>query len=490
MQTESRVMCHKSTILRSRMKSVVNGTKLKTLVSLPGPKRLSLLGPLNEVIQLGNPKTLHQKISKYHKKFGPLFKIKMSETTAVFIEDPDMMRSVFEYEGKHPKHPVPEAWTYFNRKHNCKRGLFFMDNEEWFYYRKLLNEHIMRDVDWMKDPIKRICDKTVTNLPQYGKNNTSGNQVFEIHNLEPILYKWSVEVILCIMLGSSYNDRNAMKLNDMIDEFSNVVYQIFQYSSKLMTVPPYLADRLQLNAWRRFEEIVPKTLSIANKIIDTALDDLERGDGLLSKLQESIPSREDVKRIFADFIIAAGDTTSFSTLWCLYLLAQNEPIQEQIRTHNTHDNFKSPLIRGTIKEALRLFPVAPFIGRVLEKDAIIGDFLIPKNTLAILSLYTAGRARSNFYNPNEFLPQRWIRDEFNNTPFLPFRTNASLPFAIGIRSCIGRRIAMYQMQFLISKILKTYCLTIMNGSDVEAELKLVTVPNTRIKMVFQQCGKS
>lgn len=46
----------------------------------------------------------------------------------------------------------------------------------------------------------------------------------------------------------------------------------------------------------------------ANKIIDISLDDIEPGDGLLSKMQECIESRDDIKRIFADFIIAAGDT--------------------------------------------------------------------------------------------------------------------------------------------------------------------------------------
>lgn len=38
------------------------------------------------------------------------------------------------------------------------------------------------------------------------------------------------------------------------------------------------------------------------------MDEIERGDGLLSKLQDCISSRDTIKRIFADFIIAAGDT--------------------------------------------------------------------------------------------------------------------------------------------------------------------------------------
>lgn len=105
-----------------------------------------------------------------------------------------------------------------------------------------------------------------------------------------------------------------------------------------------------------------------------------------------------------------------------------------------------------MKESLRLFPIAPFIGRFLNTDAIIGDYCIPKNTLALLSLYSAGRDEASFYLPNEFLPQRWLRRDDKSMSLVPFNVNASLPFAMGSRSCIGRKIALIQMQYLLSKI--------------------------------------
>ncbi|KAL1397435.1 hypothetical protein pipiens_009770 [Culex pipiens pipiens] len=101
-----------------------------------------------------------------------------------------MMRSVFVYEGKYPKHPLPESWTYFNQKHKCKRGLFFMDDEEWFKYRKLLNPLMMRDTDWMVLPIQRMCEKAVQSLSE---GVTKDNPSYEIQNIESTLYKWSIE---------------------------------------------------------------------------------------------------------------------------------------------------------------------------------------------------------------------------------------------------------------------------------------------------------
>lgn len=50
----------------------------------------------------------------------------MGPIEAVFLSSPDLMRKVFLYEGKYPKHPLPESWLIYNQHNNCKRGLFFM----------------------------------------------------------------------------------------------------------------------------------------------------------------------------------------------------------------------------------------------------------------------------------------------------------------------------------------------------------------------------
>ncbi|XP_055526413.1 cytochrome P450 315a1, mitochondrial [Wyeomyia smithii] len=251
-----------------------------------------------------------------------------------------------------------------------------------------------------------------------------------------------------------------------------------------MRISPYVADSMHLDVWQKFEKIVKETLNTASKIIDVSLEDIEQGDGLLSKFQNSVSSREDIHRIFADFIIAAGDTTAFSTLWCLYLLAKHQTVQEKVRFSIIQSgDLESPLIRATVKETLRMFPVAPFIGRFLDQDSIIGGYNIPKNTLALLSLYSAGRDETNFLRPNEFIPQRWMRGNERSESYQPFNVNASLPFAMGSRSCVGRRIALYQMHFLLSKLLQHYKITVDN-TEVEAELKLVTIPKNKFKLMF------
>lgn len=110
-----------------------------------------------------------------------------------------------------------------------------------------------------------------------------------------------------------------------------------------------------------------------------------------------------------------------------------------------------PLVRACLREALRLYPVAPFIGRIMDTDAQIGDFTIPRGWMALLSMYTAGRDPIHFSQPSKFMPDRWLRDG-NITDCKVFKPHASLPFAMSIRSCVGKRIATYQIHCLITKV--------------------------------------
>lgn len=50
------------------------------------------------------------------------------------------------------------------------------------------------------------------------------------------------------------------------------------------------------------------------------------------------------------------------------------------------------------------------------------------------------------------MPERWLRDEQTGDYKGVYKPNASLPFAIGNRSCIGRKLALSQMQYLIAEV--------------------------------------
>ena len=60
----------------------------------------------------------------------------------------------------------------------------------------------------------------------------------------------------------------------------------------------------------------------------------------------------------------------------------------------------------------------------------------------------ASREEKHFPRASEFLPERWLRSR----PYGPINPFISLPFGVGTRMCIGRRIAEQEMHIFIAKV--------------------------------------
>jgi ecdysteroid 2-hydroxylase len=76
---------------------------------------------------------LHLTIDDLHKKYGSIFRVKIESKDTVFVSSAEHIRSIFAFEGKYPKHPIPPAWLHYNQKYDVKRGLLFMYAQKYTY---------------------------------------------------------------------------------------------------------------------------------------------------------------------------------------------------------------------------------------------------------------------------------------------------------------------------------------------------------------------
>jgi ecdysteroid 2-hydroxylase len=84
------------------------------------------IGTLWDVYRAGGVSQIHRYIDERHRRLGPIFRERLGHVEAVWVNDAQLFRQVYQCEGSHPQPMLPEPWLIYNRKRGCQRGLFFM----------------------------------------------------------------------------------------------------------------------------------------------------------------------------------------------------------------------------------------------------------------------------------------------------------------------------------------------------------------------------
>lgn len=98
-------------------------------------------------------------------------------------------------------------------------------------------------------------------------------------------------------------------------------------------------------------------------------------------------------------------------------------------------------MNACIEEGMRIFPSVPTgLTRTVPKsgDTVAGEFLPGGTTVSVYS-WAATHSPQNFVRPDEFIPERWLDDEEGT--YASDKRDASQPFSLGPRGCIGKHLS-------------------------------------------------
>lgn len=474
---------------------------------IPTPSGIPIIGTLIDLFKAGGFGRLHLYCDRRHQVLGPIYKENLGTVEAVFVSDAKLIQKVFQNEGKYPKHLVPEPWIIYNQNKGIQRGLFFMDGKDWSIRRRTMNKVFLMPQVFSEygSSFDDIVSDMLINWDNKLEQNIQNNNKSEllVNDLEKQLYNLSIEAIGSMMFGRRMGciSRGGDQTQHVdVQEFVKCVQQIFVQTCDMQLIPPKLAYALRLPIWKRFEYAVDRSLELAAKFVEENARCTANGDstnqGILTKLinDGEIPIDE-IGDIIVDLFIAAADTTSHSAQWTIYLLAKNPHIQENIYRElektTQGEPFRDrhlqnmPYMKGAIKEAMRLYPVAPFITRYLKEDLNLAGYNIPKGKLVVVPTYTTGRKEEYFDEPSQFKPERWVRDKRTGKNQVT-DGHATLPFGTGVRSCIGRRIAEVEIQHFITKLIQNFKFELANDEEVDIKLRMITTPDKPIDLIMRR----
>ncbi|KAF9559591.1 cytochrome P450 [Agrocybe pediades] len=190
-------------------------------------------------------------------------------------------------------------------------------------------------------------------------------------------------------------------------------------------------------------------------------------------------SDEDVVSQIPTFMFAGHETTTTSTAWTLYALAQNKDIQSKLReelfsipTENPSMDELNGLhyLDNIVRESLRLNPPVPDTLRVAMKDDYLPlskpfkdrngvlrhEIRIVKGQTFNIPIRPINLAESTWGKDAwEFNPDRW-----DNLPeavsSIPGVWGNLMSFLGGPRSCIGYRFALVEMKALLFTLIRAF----------------------------------
>ncbi|XP_053197869.1 cytochrome P450 27C1 [Scomber japonicus] len=473
-------------------------TRIKTLQEMPGPSTLS---NLIEFFWKDGFGRIHEIQLDHRKKYGKIFKSRFGPQLVVSIADRDLVAEVLRAEGAAPQRANMESWKEYRDMRGRSTGLISAEGEDWLQMRSVLRQLIMRprDVAVFSNDVNEVVDDLVKRVCILRSQEADGATV---HNVNDLFFKYAMEGVAAIL----YECRLGCLENEVPEDTQNYINALHLMFSSFKTtmyagaIPKWLRPIIP-KPWEEFcfswDGLFKFSVVHIDKRFAEIKAQLERGEkvkgGLLTHL---LVTREmNMEEIYAnatEMLLAGVDTTSFTLSWATYLLARHPHIQQQIFTEvmqtlgprriaTADDVPQLPLIRGLVKETLRLFPVLPGNGRVTQDDLVVGGYFIPKGTQLALCHYSTSMDGENFVDASDFRPDRWVRKD--NTDRVD--NFGSIPFGYGIRSCIGRRIAELEMHLALARLIQRFHIGIMpNTDDVKAKTHGLLCPAAPIDLQF------
>lgn len=170
---------------------------------------------------------------------------------------------------------------------------------------------------------------------------------------------------------------------------------------------------------------------------------------------------EDLLHNMQFFIVAGHETTALALSWALFLIANDEAVQDRAhaeaagvlggRAAEAADLERMPYVERLIEESMRLYPPVAFLARnVLAPDRIYDRDIRPNETV-FLNVHALHRHRLYWQNPDAFDPEHFAPERVADRDRYQY-----LPFGAGPRICVGANFAMMQAQIILATLLARF----------------------------------
>ncbi|KAI0883025.1 putative cytochrome P450 [Annulohypoxylon maeteangense] len=188
---------------------------------------------------------------------------------------------------------------------------------------------------------------------------------------------------------------------------------------------------------------------------------------IVAKVKSDDIGLEEMTAHASTLIIAGGETTATTLAATLYYALRSPEVRSKL-TNEIREHYKSydeidsvsalqlSYLQAVINEALRIHPSGAGGFPRISPGAIVDGHWVPAGTEVYTSTWSVSHDERYFADPDVFKPERWIDPECKDIK------EASQPFSLGYRACIGRSFAFVEMSLVLAKLFYSYDMNLVD----------------------------
>ncbi|KAI8423182.1 hypothetical protein MSG28_014231 [Choristoneura fumiferana] len=380
-------------------------------------------------------------ICSYSNSCGGVTGLKIGWTQNYLISDPDDCLTLSNAS-------LEKNFIYEFMKPLLGNGMLIAPVPIWKVHRKLLSPAFNQEVlDGFIGIFNSQAKKLVNSLSQ-----EVGKKPF---NFWPYIGSLGLETICFTAMGGAADSVNSTEYLNAIEELADMLTQkltkfwlhnslIFYFSTIRKKQEKYIKivnDVTYAVLEKKRNEMLNGTSNVgenSGRKFKAFIDLIMEYSG-----EKSVLSDQEIINETTNIILAGQDTSASTIVYALILLGSHPEIQERIfeeilevlgdRDVEKQDLPKLVFLEAVLKETMRLYPIAPFVGRRLTEDVQLKNCTLPAGSSAFLAIHALHRLKMWGDDVEHFVPDRWL-----DKSRIPEHPAAFAAFSIGRRMCIDR----------------------------------------------------
>jgi len=309
-------------------------------------------------------------------------------------------------------------------------------------------------------------------------------------DLRPVAQRITLNVILRAVFGADdATEQRALAdaLRDLLDLGTSPLASIFNMA------PALQRDLGPLTPWAKFLAKRQKADDLIYALIARRRGAAPGSDVLSMLLQakdeDGTPMTDvELRDELMTLLVAGHETTATTLCWLFEELLQRPDVTAQIDAELADVTGGAPLepahapklrvLDAAIKEALRLHPVIPAVGRKLKAPTRIGGWDLPAGVMVVPVIHLTHRLPDLYPDPERFRIDRFL--DKKPDPY------AWLPFGGSVRRCLGMAFALHELKIVTATALARRKLRLARPAKTRTVLRGIThAPAGSTELVVQ-----